>query len=63
MSTSRSDMVALIKERLGEECPWELAERLYVMLRADGRIYHDDQTGVVMREDVDLVAAAAAATQ
>lgn len=60
MANTRSDVVDQIKERLGAESTFETAERVFDVLRADKRVYHDQDLGWTVRKDVDVAAVAAA---
>lgn len=56
----RNDIINQILDALGAEGHRELAEQIFDVLRADGRISHDDRRGLVIDDDVDLIAEAAA---
>lgn len=56
----RNNIVNQIQDALGSEGSRELAERVFDELRADDRIYYDDQRGLVLRADVDVIEVAAA---
>jgi len=51
----RRNIVNTIEDALGREGSKELAERLFDLLRADGRISYDDYHGLVLADDVDLL--------
>lgn len=55
----RNDIVGQIQSLLGSEGSRELAEQIFDVLRADDRIYYTDLHGLVLRDDVDLIAVAA----
>lgn len=49
-----------IEDALGSEGSHELAERMYDAMRADDRIFYaGNYEGLVIRDDVDLLAVAA----
>lgn len=58
--SDRNNIVNQIQDALGSEGSRELAERVFDELRADDRIYYDDQRGLVLRADVDVIEVAAA---
>jgi hypothetical protein len=63
MSNDRNGIITLIID--ATDTDREHAERIYEELRADDRIYFDDSVGLdrqglVIRDDVDLLAVAAA---
>lgn len=55
----RNNIVNTLIDHLGSDGSRELAEALFDELRADDRIYWDDSLGLVLRDDVDLIAEAA----
>ena len=55
----RNNIVNQIQDGLGAEGSRELAEQVFDVLRADGSIYYTDADGLVLRDDVDLIAVAA----
>ena len=55
----RNNLVNQIQDLLGGEGSAELANAVFNELRSDDRIYWDDQRGLVLRDDVDVVDVAA----
>ena len=55
----RNNIVNTLMDMLGPDGSRELAEALFDELRADGRIYWDDARGLVISNDIDLIAEAA----
>lgn len=55
----RNTIVNQIQDGLGDGGSRELAERIFAVLRSDDRIYYTDARGLVLRDEVDLIAVAA----
>ncbi|BEV15161.1 hypothetical protein HBDW_19490 [Herbaspirillum sp. DW155] len=56
---TKTNIVNQIRDLLGGEGSLELAEKMFDAMRADDRIYYaGDYEGLVIREDVDLIAVA-----
>lgn len=56
---NRNDIVNQIMDGLASEGDIELAEQMFDAMRADDRIYWDgDYRGLVIRDDVDIIAVA-----
>lgn len=51
--TDRNRMISYLQDLLGSEGSREIAASLFDVLRADDRIYWNNQGGLVLRDDVD----------
>lgn len=55
----RNAMINALQDLIGSEGSRELAEQVFDVLRGDGRISYNDQHGLVLADDVDVIAVAA----